>query len=251
MMRSACNGLVGRMALMLALLPCLAAEAHLFHKVFELPDTQLSKDYWVLVQLIEFPNERFDLAAAVYRGDTRVRVKPGGFRKWLTRPMEPGLVFKADYQIERWSGTLADEVQRLDQTYGTALHQQITAGLGTRQAESVKQAFRQVFFYLLGELSEAMWEHLEQPEASLRLYQFFFRYFSVSLEAFLALNHRVDYLVLRTTLETLETVLGEPEKGIPPSPEMYQQHRQRFLRLLAKTLRIPAGAKVLQQTYVQ
>jgi hypothetical protein len=240
MMRSARNRLAGGMGVVLVLLSYVVAEAHLFHKVFELPDTQLTKDYWVLVQLIEFPNERFDLAAAVYHGDIRVRVKPGGFRKWLTRPMEPGLVFKADYQIERWSGTLAAEVQRLDQTYGTALQQQIMAGLGTRQAELVKQAFRQVFFYLLSELSAAMWEHLEHSEAPLRLYQFFFRYFSVSLEAFLALNHRVDYLVLRTTLEGLEVALGEPEKGLPPSPEMYQQHRHRFLRLLAKALGIPA-----------
>jgi broad specificity phosphatase PhoE len=76
----------------------------------------------------------------------------------------------------------------------------------------------------------------------LRLYQFFFRYFSVSLEAFLTINHRVDYLVLRTSIEALEQSLGDPERAVPPSPEMYQQHRRRFLRILAKVLRIPARA---------
>jgi hypothetical protein len=102
-----------------------------------------------------------------------------------------------------------------------------------------------VFFYLLRELCAAMWEHLEHPEAPVRLYQFFSRYFSLGLEAFLVLNRRVEYLVLRTTLEALAVVLGEPEKGLPPCPEIYQQHRHRFLRLLAKTLPLPAGAEEL------
>jgi hypothetical protein len=196
----------------------------------------------VLVQLSEFPHERFDLATEVYRGEVRVRLKPGGFRKWLTRPSEPGMVYKADYQLQRWSGSLAAEVQRLDQAYGTTLHEQIVEGLSRRQAEPVKQAFRHVFFYLLSELTEAMWAHLENSEAALRLYQFFCRYFSISLEAFLALNHRIDYLLLRTTIEAIEVALGEPEKALPPSPEMYQQHWRRFLGVLAKALHIPAPA---------
>lgn len=229
-------------AFSLALFPFATAEAHLFHKVFEVPDNQLTKDYWVLVQLVEFPNERFDLAAEVYRGGERVRLKPGGFRKWLKRPIEPGMVFKADYQLKRWSGALAEEVQRVDQTYGTALHQKIKEGLSTRNAEAVKQAFRQAFFYLMSELSEAIWERLENPEAPLQLYQFFFRYFGVSLEAFLAINHRSDYLVLRTTIEAIERSLGDPSRDVPPSPEMYQQHRTRFLGVLAQTLRIPPKA---------
>jgi hypothetical protein len=229
-------------AFALALFPFAAAEAHLFHKVFEVPDNQLTKDYWVLVQLVEVPNERFDLAAEVYRGGERVRLKPGGFRKWLKRPIEPGMVYKADYQLKRWDGTLAEEVQRVDQTYGTALHPKIKEGLGTRNADAVKQAFRQVFFYLISELSEAIWERLENSEAPLQLYQFFFRYFGVSLEAFLAINHRIDYLVLRTTIEAVGRSLGDPSRDLPPSPEMYQQHRSRFLRVLAQTLGIPPKA---------
>lgn len=230
------------MALSLALLPFGAAEAHLFHKVFELPDTQLTKDYWVLVRLIEFPNERFDRAAEVYRGENRVRLKPGGFRKWLTRPIEPGMVFKAGYQLRRWNGTLAEEVQRIDRTYGTALHRKIEHGLSTRNAEAVTQAFRQVFFYLISELSGAIWERLENEEAALPLYQFLFRYFSVSLEAFLAINHRLDFLVLRTTVDALGRSLGDPSRDVPPSPEMYQQHRARFLNVLAQALGIPPKA---------
>jgi hypothetical protein len=50
-------------------------------------------------------------------------------------------------------------------TLSTTLHEQIVEGLSRRQAEPVKQAFRHVFFYLLSELAEAMWTHLENPEA--------------------------------------------------------------------------------------
>jgi len=229
------------------LLPFAVAEAHLFHKVFELPDNQLTKDYWVFMQLIEFPHERFDLAAEVYRGDVRVRLKPGGFRKWLKRPIEPGMVYRADYQLKRWDGTLAAEVQRVDRTYGTTLHQQIHEGLEARHAEAVKQAFRQLFFYLIDELSEAIWERLETSAAPLQLYQFFFRYFSVGLEAFLAINHRLDYLVLRTAIEAVERSLGDPSRDVPPSPEMYHQHRTRFRRVLAQTLRVPPSSLFLRE----
>lgn len=234
--------LVACAAFSLVLFPCAAVEAHLFHKVFEVPDNQLTKDYWVVVQLIEFPNERFDLAAAVYGGEARVRLKPGGFRKWLKRPIEPGMVYKADYQVKRWNGTLADEVQRVDRTYGTALQRRIEEGLDARNAEVVKEAFRRVFFYLMRELSEAIWERLENPDAPVQLYSFFSRYFSVGLEAFLAINHRIDYLVLRVTIDAVERSLGDPSREIPPSPEMFQAHRTRFLRVLAQTLNIPPKA---------
>src|SRR3970040_1059932 len=85
------------------------AEGHLFHQIFEVRDNQLTKDYLVVVRLVDYPYEKFDLAEDVYRGEQRVRLKPGGFRTWLRRSMEPGMVFKADYQIHRWTGRLEGE----------------------------------------------------------------------------------------------------------------------------------------------
>jgi hypothetical protein len=226
---------------LVALLPILillpgAAEGHLFHKVFELPDTQLTKDYIVLLRLIDFPYERFELAEQVYRGEQRIRLKPGGFRSWLKRPLEPGMVFKADYQVNRWGGSLESEAQRLDKTYGTALHQRIEADLRARNAEAVRGAFREMFFYLMRELFEALWVHLGEPEAPPRLYNVLSRYFSVSLEAFLNLNYRASYVVLRTVLDAVERTLGDPDRGVPPAPEVFQQQRVRFLRLLDQVL---------------
>jgi hypothetical protein len=213
-----------------------AGEGHLFHKVFELPDTQLTKDYVVLLRLIDFPDERFDLAEQVYRGEQRVRLKPGGFRRWLKRPLEPGMVFKADYQVNRWTGSLESEAQRLDETYGTALHQRVEAGLRARNAEAVRGACREMFFYLMRELFEALSAHLGEPEAPPRLYNVLSRYFSVSLEAFLNLNYRANYVVLRAVLDAVERTLGDPDRGIPPAPEALQQQRVRFLRLLEQVL---------------
>jgi hypothetical protein len=213
-----------------------AAEGHVFHKVFDLPDTQLTKDYVVLLRLIDFPYERFELAEQVYRGEQRVRLKPGGFRSWLKRPLEPGMVFKADYQIKRWTGSLESEAQRLDETYGTALHQRIEAGLRARNTEAVRGAFRAMFVYLMRELFGALSAHLGEPETPPRLYNVLSRYFSVSLEAFLNLNYRANYVVLRAVLDAVERTLGDPDRGIPPAPEVLQQQRVRFLRLLDQVL---------------
>src|SRR2546426_880386 len=96
-----------------------AAEAHLFHTVFEFRDNQLTKDSLLVLRLVEFPDENFAMAEAVYLGEQRLRLKPGGFRTWLRRPLEPGMVFKADYQMHRGSGSVATECRRLDHDYGT------------------------------------------------------------------------------------------------------------------------------------
>ncbi len=214
------------------------ADAHVFHQIFELPDTQLTKDYVVLIRLIDYPHERFEVAGKVYRAEQRVRLKPGGVRTWLKRPLEPGMVFKATYQVNRWTGSLEEEARRLDQRYGTTLHARIEAGLRARNAEAVKVAFREMFFYLIRELFEAIGARLEEPEAPARLYEFLSRYFSVSLESFVNINHRATYLVLRATLDAVGRTLGDPETGTPPAPEVFQQQQARFLRTLGHVLQV-------------
>lgn len=214
------------------------AEAHVFHEIFEPRDNQLTKDYAALIRLIDYPYERFELAEQVYRGEQRVRLKPGGIRSWLRRPLEPGMVFKADYQLNRWNGSLEGEARRLDQTYGTTLHQRIEAGLRARNAEAVKTAVREMFFYLIRELFEATWARLPEPEAPAQLYEFLSRYFSVGLESFVNINHRATYVVLRATLDAVSRALGDPETGAPPAPEVFQQQRARFLRTLGHVLKL-------------
>jgi len=213
-----------------------AGEAHLFHSVYAPRDNQLTRDYLVLVQLAEYPYERFDVAAAVYRGAERVRLKPGGFRTWLRRPLEPGLVFKAGHQLNRWQGHLKAEARRVDRRWGTTLDSRIEAALAARDAPGVRAAFRELFVYLLAELFEATAARLAEPEAPLQLYQFVDRYFTVAHEAYLNLHHRPSALALRATLAAVERALGEPARGIPPAPEAFEQQRRRFLRTLATTL---------------
>ncbi len=148
------------------------------------------------------------------------------------------MVFKATYQVNRWTGSLEEEARRLDQRYGTTLHARIEAGLRARNAEAVKVAFREMFFYLIRELFEAIGARLEEPEAPARLYEFLSRYFSVSLESFVNINHRATYLVLRATLDAVGRTLGDPETGAPPAPEVFQQQRARFLRTLGHVLQV-------------
>ena len=229
--------------LAMAIVPLLAvlaapAEGHLFHQIFEVRDNQLTKDYLVVVRLVDYPYEKFDLAEDVYRGEQRVRLKPGGVRTWLRRSMEPGMVFKADYQIHRWTGSLEGECQRLDRAYGTTLHPRIATGLKARDAEAVKVAFREMFFHLIREVFDAMEARLDQREAPAQLYEFLARYFSVSQEAFLNINHRASAVALRAVLDAVERALGDAERGTPPSPEAFAQQRARFLRTLGQVLRV-------------
>jgi hypothetical protein len=101
------------------------AAGHLFHKTYEPPENQMTRDTRLLQLVLDDPAGRFDLARSVWEGTTRVRVKPGGFRKWLVRPSEPGQVFKGDYQIHRWSGSLKTEAARIDRRHGTTLVERI------------------------------------------------------------------------------------------------------------------------------
>lgn len=221
--------------LLAAVLPA-PAEGHLFHQVFEVRDNQLTKDYLVVVRLVDFPYATFDLAEDVYRGEQRVRLKPGGFRTWLRRPLEPGMVFKAEYQVQRWTGSLEGECRRLDRAYGTTLHPRVATGLKARDADAVKVAFREMFFYLIREVFDAMEARLDQREAPAQLYEFLARYFSVSQEAFLNINHRASAVALRAILDAVERTLGDAERGMPPSPEAFAQQRARFLRTLGQVL---------------
>jgi hypothetical protein len=49
------------------------ADAHLFHKGWEPPETQLTRDTRTLRILLVDPEDRFALARAVWEGTTRVR----------------------------------------------------------------------------------------------------------------------------------------------------------------------------------
>src|SRR2546429_9773570 len=97
------------------------AEAHLFHTVFEFRDNQLTKDYLLVLRLVEFPDENFAMAEAVYLGEQRLRLKPGGVRTWLRRPLEPGMGFKADYHMHRGGGSVEAQGRGPDHGYRTML----------------------------------------------------------------------------------------------------------------------------------
>lgn len=211
------------------------AGAHLFHEVSEPPDNQLTRDYQTLVKLVDFPVQDFAMAREVYDGRQRVRMKPGGFRSWLRRPTEPGMVFKADWQLHRWTGTLAGECQRLDRARGAGLDGRVRQALAASDAESVKGALREAFAYLIAELLDALERRLGEPEGPAAILAFASRYFALVHEAWLNIHDRPRALVLRATLDAIERSLGDASRGIPPSPELFVQQRARFVRALGES----------------
>jgi hypothetical protein len=215
--------------------------AHLFHAISEPPENQLTRDYATLVRLVDFPHERFDLAREVYGGRERVRVKPGGFRSWLRRPAEPGMVFKAEAQLSRWTGTLEGECRRLDARLGTDLDGRVRAALDRRAAPELTHTFREVFAYLVVDLLGAAERQLTAAEASRTTLAFASRYVALAHEAWLNVNDRPRALMVRATLEALDRSVGDADRGVPPSPETFAQQRARLVRLLGRALAIDLG----------
>jgi hypothetical protein len=215
------------------------AGAHLFHKGWTPPETQLTRDTRVVQLLVDDPAERFELAREVYEGRARVRLKPGGFRRWLVRPSEPGMVFKADYQLERWSGSLRAEAERIDRARGTRLQLRLEAALSGRDREGVRSGLRAMYAVLVEELLASLWERLDEPETAARLYQLVLGYWSVNLEGYLNIHHPAAAPVAGVALAAMERALGDSETGAPGSPEAFDKQRRRFLRILGEAVPSP------------
>jgi hypothetical protein len=238
MRRQARVALVTAAVGLMALVPA-SADAHLFHKMYEPPETQMTRDTRLLQLLLDDPSERFDLARRVWEGSERVRLKPGGFRRWLVRPNEPGMVFKADYQVERWSGSLKEEAARIDREHRTALEPRIEAALATRDRDGVKAALRTMYAIMLDELLESLWQRLDQPATAERLYGFVLRYYAVNLEAHLNIRYPAAATTARAALDGMGRTLADSESGAPPSPEAFDQQRRRLMRVIGETIPRP------------
>ena len=212
------------------------AGAHLFHKGWEPPETQLTRDTRTLQILLDDPEDRFALARAVWDGSARVRHKPGGFRRWLVRPNEPGLVFKADYQLQRWSGSLAGEAERIDGARGTTLARRLEAALAGRDRDGAKAVLREMYVVLLEELLESLWQRIDDPITAEPLYGFVLGYYAVNLEAYLNIHHPVAATTARSALDAMSRTLADGESGAPAAPETFARQRARFLRILRETV---------------
>lgn len=212
------------------------AGAHLFHKMYEPPETQMTRDTRLLQLLLDDPSERFELAGRVWEGTERVRLRPGGFRRWLVRPNEPGMVFKADYQLQRWSGSLKEEAARIDREHGTGLETRIEAGLAARDRDAVKAGLRAMYAILLGELLESLWERLDDAETAARLYGFVLRYYSVNLEGHLNVRAPAAATTARAALDAMGRALPDAESGAPAASQQFDQQRRRLLRVVREVV---------------
>jgi len=215
-------------AALLMAIPGVAA-AHVDHRSYEPPDTQLTRDYALVHVLLTDPSDRFELARHVYDGKVRVRVKPGGFvRTWLRRHSEPGLVFKASYQRVRWSGSLRGEAVRIDGMRGTAIAREIEASFVERDGAGVERGLRAMFTVLLEELTGALGRHLEQPATAGRLHGYVVRYYAAALEAHLTINHPRAARAARAALRAMGAALNRPAE--------FHKQRHRFLSAIRHAL---------------
>jgi hypothetical protein len=236
--------LLGAVAALTVVHAASPAGAHLFHKGWEPPANQLTRDTRTVQILLDDPGDGFALARAVWEGSVRVRYKPGGFRRLLVRPNEPGLVFKADYQLERWSGSLRGEAERIDEARSTALERRFGVALDGRDRDGARAVLREMYVVLLEELLESLRQRLDDPVAAEPLYGFVLGYYAVNLEGYLNIRHPVAATTARAALDAIGRTLADGETGAPAAPEVFARQRARFLRILGET--VPGAASGLR-----
>jgi hypothetical protein len=146
------------------------------------------------------------------------------------------MVFKGDYQLHRWSGSLKAEAARIDQRHGTTLVERIETGLAQRSRDQVKSALRAMYLVLLGELLEAVWARLDDLETAERLYPFALRYYAVNLQGHLNIRHPAAAAAADATLAAIARALGDSETAAPPAPEVFDRQRARLLRVLGEAV---------------
>jgi hypothetical protein len=212
--------------------------AHVDHRSYEPPDTQLTRDYALVHVILTDPSDRFELARQVYDGKVRVRLKPDGFRRtWLRGHAEPGIVFKVDYQRVQWSGSLHGEAVRIDRERGTGIAREIEASLAARDGASAERGLRAMFAVLLEELTGILGRHLEQPATAKRLHGLVVRYYAAAIEAHLTINHPHAARVAGAALRAMEAALTRPA--------VFHKQRHRFLSAIRNALDSQGGTSLL------
>jgi hypothetical protein len=146
------------------------------------------------------------------------------------------MVFKADYQLERWSGSLRGEALRIDEARSTTLAPRMDAALTARDRDGAEAVLREMYVVLLDELLESLWQRLDNLDAAEPLYGYVLGYYAVNLEAHLNIRHPVAATTARSALDAISRSLADGETGAPASPEAFARQRARFLRVLAETV---------------
>jgi hypothetical protein len=116
------------------------------------------------------------------------------------------------------------------------LRSRLDAAFSARDREGVRAALREMYVVLLDELLASLWERLDEPETSARLYQLVLGYWSVNLEAYVNIRHPTAAPVAGASLAAMERALGDPESGAPAAPEVFDKQRRRFLRVLREAV---------------
>jgi hypothetical protein len=212
------------------------------HTTTEPPETQLTRDYAAIRILLKDPADHFSQIRRVYGGELHVspaaRAQPSVLKR-----AERAKLLKAEYQRTPWSGSLRQEVQRIDRERGTTLALTIDRGLQARDHVKVETTFREVFAILLDDLLISIQRRLTQSVSVGRALQHARRFYGEGLDAYLSINTPEQAARASFALDAMARAIEELKAGKSSARDWFARERGNFMRAINEGL----GARIGRQ----
>jgi hypothetical protein len=205
------------------------------HTTTEPSETQLTRDYAAIRILLKDPADHFRQIRRVYAGELHVspaaRAQPSVLKR-----AERAKLLKAEYQRTPWSGSLQQEVQRIDRDRGTTLALAIDGGLQARDHVKVEAAFREVFAILLDDLLISIQQRLAQSVSVGRALQHARRFYDEGLDAYLSINAPEQAARASFALDAMARAIEELKAGKSSARDWFARERGNFMQAINEGL---------------
>jgi hypothetical protein len=205
------------------------------HTTTEPPETQLTRDYRAIRILLKYAGDQFAPIRRIYEGELHVSPGLSGRSSPLMRADRAQLA-TAEYRRQPWSGSLREEVERIDLARGTSLGETIHAGLEAHDTARVQTAFRQFFASMLDELLLLVEQRLDRAIVVDRAIQHARRYYGEGLEAYLNLRAPEQAERAQLSLDAMERALQEIAAGNISARSWFARERGNFMQIVQESL---------------
>ena len=149
---------------------------------------------------------------------------------------ERAKLLKAEYQRTPWSGSLRQEVQRIDRERGTTLALTIDRGLQAHDRVKVETTFREVFAILLDDLLFSIQHRLAQSATVGRALQHARRFYAEGLDAHLSINAPEQAARASFALDAMARAIEEFKAGKSSARDWFARERGNFMRAINEGL---------------
>jgi hypothetical protein len=205
------------------------------HTTVEPPETQLTRDYRAIRILLKDARDQFRNVRRIYEGELHASPALSPNSAVLKRADRAQLAMPA-YRRQPWSGSLRQEVERIDRLRRTAFNEGIQAGLERHEATRIESAFRQFFASILEELLVSVEQRLDRSIVVDRAIQHARRYYGEGIEGYLNIRAPEQAQRAQLSLDAMERALQEFAAGDISARAWFARERVTFTNALREGL---------------